>query len=365
VHRQLKMLDTMERTTTDSEVLEGLFKLDHLTTRMRRHAEGLVILSGSPTARGWRHPVGFSDILRSAAAEVEDYTRVRVTITSPAALAGIAVVDVIHLIAELVENATTFSPPPTQVHVEGEVVAKGYAIEIEDRGIGMDETELGDANLRLMNSPEFDLADSDRLGLFVVGRLAARHEIQVTLRPSPYGGVKAIVLIPAALVLPAEQPGFDEEPADLAPPEQNRFDVRDALTRGRRRDLDGDRFAGSRRPPPSRQLTGSAFEDAGGAAEAYRAPATPLPGTRGRPQPRPALPDPDELPRRIRQTHLVPQLRTPPPQEAMTTSGGSDDGRSPEDTRDFMSSLQQGWRRGRETEEPDDPRGFSFGPRRD
>ena len=137
LHRQLGMLDTMERATSDPAVLADLFRLDHLTTRMRRHAEGLLILAGTTPGRGWRDPVPVVDVLQAAIAEVEDYVRVDVITESADAVAGIAVNDVIHLIAELVENATAFSPPNTRVTISGGVVGHGFAVEIEDRGLGM------------------------------------------------------------------------------------------------------------------------------------------------------------------------------------------------------------------------------------
>jgi hypothetical protein len=200
LHRELTVLDGMERRTTDPETLEDLFRLDHLTTRMRRHSEGLIILSGAAPGRGWVHPVRMIDVLRAAAAEVEDYSRVTVTTPSQAALAGPAVADVIHLLAELVENATTLSPPYTPVRVSGDMVASGFAVEIEDRGLGMSELRYAELNHRLDEPPEFDVFNSEQLGLFVVGQLAKRHGIRVTLRPSPYGGTTAIALIPASLV---------------------------------------------------------------------------------------------------------------------------------------------------------------------
>jgi signal transduction histidine kinase len=216
LHRELTVLDGMERRTTDPEQLEDLFRLDHLTTRMRRHSEGLIILSGAAPGRGWVHPVRMIDVLRAAAAEVEDYSRVTVTTPSQAALTGPAVADVIHLLAELIENATTLSPPYTPVRVSGDMAASGFAVEIEDRGLGMGETRYAELNHRLENPPEFDVFNSEQLGLFVVGQLAKRHGIRVTLRPSPYGGTTAIALIPNTLVgtddgfmegLPAGAPG--------------------------------------------------------------------------------------------------------------------------------------------------------------
>ncbi len=200
LHRELTVLDGMERRTTDPETLEDLFRLDHLTTRMRRHSEGLIILSGAAPGRGWVHPVRMIDVLRAAAAEVEDYSRVTVTTPSQAALTGPAVADVIHLLAELIENATTLSPPYTPVRVSGDMVASGFAVEIEDRGLGMSEQRFVELNARLAEPPEFDVFNSEQLGLFVVGQLAKRHGIRVTLRPSPYGGTTAIALIPTTLV---------------------------------------------------------------------------------------------------------------------------------------------------------------------
>ena len=206
LHRQLTLLDTMERRAAEPEELEDLFRIDHLTTRMRRHAESLIILSGDAPARGWRNPVRLVDVLRAAVAEVEDYTRVRVTATTRAALAGPAVGDVIHMIAELAENATIFSPPNTPVRITGDIVGRGFAVEIEDRGLGLSEEKLAEINARLANPPEFDLSDSDQLGLFVAGRSPGGTVCRISLRPSPYGGTTAIVLIPIDLVVPERRP---------------------------------------------------------------------------------------------------------------------------------------------------------------
>ncbi|WP_230985613.1 sensor histidine kinase [Microbispora oryzae] len=201
LHRQRTQLHNMQRHATEPDVLEELFRLDHLTTRMRRHAEGLIILSGAAPGRAWRRPVPMYDVVRGAAAEVEDYVRVNVMPMEEHGLDGSAVADVIHLIAELIENATIFSPPHTSVSVRGELVGTGFVVEIEDRGLGMTAERLAELNERLANPPEFDIADTDRMGLFVVARLAARRDVKVTLRPSPYGGTTAIVLIPSTLMV--------------------------------------------------------------------------------------------------------------------------------------------------------------------
>ena len=214
LHRQLALLDAMERRATEPGELEDLFRIDHLTTRMRRHSEGLIILSGESPGRGWRNPVPLADVLRAAVAEVEDYTRIRVTTGTRAALVGAAVADVIHLIAELAENATIFSPPNTPVQIHGDIVGRGFAIDIEDRGLGISEERLAEINHNLAHPPPFDLSGSDQLGLFIAGRLARRHQIQISLRPSPYGGTTAIVLIPLALIV--EEDEYELEPGSAA-----------------------------------------------------------------------------------------------------------------------------------------------------
>ncbi|MFV2120302.1 nitrate- and nitrite sensing domain-containing protein, partial [Streptomyces sp. Act-28] len=205
LHRQLTLLDTMERRTEDAEELADLFRLDHLTTRMRRHAEGLVILSGAAPSRQWRRPVQLMDVVRAAVAEVEDYERIEVRRLPRIGAAGPAVADLTHLIAELLENATAFSPPHTTVQVHGGRVPNGFTLEIHDRGLGMSPEDLFEANLRLAETPEFELSDTDRLGLFVVSRLARRQNVRVSLQPSPYGGTTAVVFIPAPLLTEAPE----------------------------------------------------------------------------------------------------------------------------------------------------------------
>jgi Nitrate and nitrite sensing len=155
LHRQLTLLDAMEASSGDPDQLADLFRIDHLTTRMRRHAESLIILSGDAPARGWRNPVLLVDVLRAAVAEVEDYTRIKVSAATQAALAGPAVGDVIHLIAELAENAAIFSPPNTPVQISGDIVGRGFAVEIEDRGLGLSEEKLAEINDRLANPARF------------------------------------------------------------------------------------------------------------------------------------------------------------------------------------------------------------------
>jgi signal transduction histidine kinase len=200
LHRQLRIIDTLEQQAESPSALGELFALDHLTTRMRRHAESLSIISGAAPARSWSGPVPVIDVIRSAVSEIEDYQRVTTATDATETVIAAAVTDLIHLLAELVENATLFSPSSTRVEVRAERVANGFAIEVEDRGLGMEPGQLTAINAQLADPPDFDVADADRLGLFVTGRLAAKHAIQVSLAPSAYRGIKAIVLLPEAIV---------------------------------------------------------------------------------------------------------------------------------------------------------------------
>jgi signal transduction histidine kinase len=196
LHRQLSMLDAMERRTTDPDDLANLFRLDHLTTRMRRNAEGLIILSGSVPARGRTDSVPVIDVLRAAIGEVEDYTRVDVTGASLHSIGGNAANDVVHLLAELIENATIFSPPDIRIEIRAYPVADGMAMEVEDHGLGLTSAELAEINKRLASPRESDLANGQQLGLFIVGQICARHGIQVTLKESASGGVVAVATLP-------------------------------------------------------------------------------------------------------------------------------------------------------------------------
>ncbi|WP_405430869.1 nitrate- and nitrite sensing domain-containing protein [Micromonospora sp. NBC_00617] len=214
VHRQLTLLDAMERREHDAEELEDLFRVDHLATRMRRNAENLIVLSGSTPGRAWRRNVPMVDVVRGAVAEVEDYTRVNVLPLGPVSLAGRAVGDIIHLLAELIENGLSFSPPHTTVEVRGQLVANGFAIEIEDRGLGMSEEDLAAANHRIVDQSELNLANAARLGLYVVSRLTERHGVRVRLKESAYGGTTAVVLIPLELVTAN---GTDPEDSGVLP----------------------------------------------------------------------------------------------------------------------------------------------------
>jgi HAMP domain-containing protein/CHASE3 domain sensor protein len=201
IDRQLELIDDLERSEADPETLKHLFRLDHLATRMRRNAEDLIVLSGADPGRTWAQSMTLVDVVRAATAEVEEYQRIELLPLADVEVAGHATIDVIHLLAELIENATSFSPPSTQVQIAGQAVGHGYVIEIEDRGLGMSDQELVEANERLANPPEIDFALSRVLGLYVVGRLAQRNGIMVQLRRSWYGGVTALAMLPYPLLL--------------------------------------------------------------------------------------------------------------------------------------------------------------------
>ncbi|MGW0330988.1 nitrate- and nitrite sensing domain-containing protein [Streptomyces sp. NPDC003011] len=206
VNLQLSRLDALEREHQDPDVLKGLYELDSMASQLRRYEENLVIISGEQPRRSWTEPVALADILRSAIGEVAEYRRVEVHTDEEVCLAPPAVADVIHLLAELIDNATAYSPAPSPVGVRAAMVAKGLAVEVEDRGLGMSEEDYASLNGQLAEPPQFDvvaLADDLRLGMFVISRLARRHGIAVTLRSSPYGGTTAIVLIPHDIVVPA------------------------------------------------------------------------------------------------------------------------------------------------------------------
>jgi signal transduction histidine kinase len=209
LYRQLRIIDSLEQQASSPAALADLFTLDHLTTRMRRHAESLTILSGAASGRSWSGPVPVIDVMRAAAAEVEDHTRVTVITESDEAISASAVTDMIHLLAELIENATLFSPSTTRVEVRAERVANGFAIEVEDRGLGIPADQLIQVNERLASPPDFDLADADRLGLFVAGRLASRHAVHVALTPSAYRGTKAVVVLPDTIMATKAQRDAD------------------------------------------------------------------------------------------------------------------------------------------------------------
>ncbi|MEV6520791.1 nitrate- and nitrite sensing domain-containing protein [Longispora sp. NPDC051575] len=330
VHRQLKLLDVMERREKNSpEELADLFRVDHLATRMRRNAENLIVLSGATAGRGWRNPVPLMDVVRGALAEVEDYERVRVLPIGPVALAGRAVGDVIHLLAELIENATAYSPPDTPVQVTGQRVANGFVIEVEDRGLGVSPEDMEAANERMKNPPEFKLTGSAHLGLYVVGKLAGRHDIQVRLRDSPYGGTTAIVLVPTSLVVD----GPDEPAATPSVVEPVRIVPGPRPVRTPHRTLEVV-------PAPR----GPILPDRGPEPDIDVHQQTDTPESQGG---EPEVPEstPSGLPRRVRQASLAAPLREQP--APVVAPVAEPTGRAPEEIRSMIGSYQRATRRGR------------------
>jgi PAS domain S-box-containing protein len=212
VDRQLELIEELERGEVDPGRRDELVRIDHLATRMRRNAENLIVLSGVEQHRRRSEPVPLRDVVEAALAELKEYSRVQVAPMDDLRLSGRAASDVAHLLAELVGNATSFSPPGTMVQISGDPAGTGYVLEIEDRGIGMSDAELIEANRRLAAPLAADVAVSRMMGFHVVGRLATRYGIKVQLRHSWYGGVAALVLLPAVLLTSA-----GERPA-VAPP---------------------------------------------------------------------------------------------------------------------------------------------------
>ncbi|WCN04420.1 sensor histidine kinase [Streptomyces sp. M92] len=209
VHREISILDELENEIEDPDLLKGLFHVDHLATRIRRHAENLAVLGGAVSRRQWSNPVDMTEVLRSAIAEVEQYSRVRLVPPIDGTLRGHAVADVIHLLAELVENATLFSAPQTQVLMRANLVTSGLAVEVEDRGLGMPVAEQSRMNALLADPDQVNVARllaDGRIGLFVVSQLAKRHGITVRLQTNIYGGVQAVLVVPQALL--GAEPGM-------------------------------------------------------------------------------------------------------------------------------------------------------------
>ena len=339
--------------------------------------------------RGWRDPVPVVDILRAAVAEVEDYVRVDVTSDSDDLVAGNAVSDVIHLIAELIENAAAFSPPNTRIEVRAERVGTGLVAEIEDRGLGMSPDELDDINARLASPPEFDPAHSDQLGLFVVSRLAARHAIKVSLRRSVYGGTTAVVLMPFGVVVRQEEarraaPPWASRPAEDGPrsltgrhrlPPPPDVETGSAGLAGLAGPAPGARTAEAEWPMApweTEPITMPSEAAAAGPAPALSPPLAPpqVPTSTAPAAPAPAAPASGShlgMPIRVPQASMAPQLRdqrdadAQNPQDPQGLQAAEDDApwfgaRSPEATRSMLTMMQQGWRRGR-MDDLDDPEG--------
>lgn len=316
VHREIRLLDELENQVEDPDLLRRVFQIDHLATRIRRYSENLAVLGGAVPRRQWTSPVAVTEVLRSSIAEVEHYQRVKLVPPVEGTLRGHAVADVIHLLSELVENATAFSAPQTQVLLRAQHVAAGLALEVEDRGLGMTEAEQQRMNGLLQDPDQVDvgalLADG-RIGLYVVSSLARRHGIAVRLQNNIYGGIQAVLVLPRSMLGgPEQQPGSvtrdvadtaaDHTPDDTAAP------------------LPAQRGAPDRQRPPSP------------AAAAGPPPEAPSPA-------RPSLP------KRRSQENLAPQLREPPraPAHRDEPEAGHDPG--------LMAAFQRGIQLAGEAEE--------------
>lgn len=351
VHRQLSLLDTMERRSDDPNELSDLFRLDHLTTRMRRHAESLIILSGAAPGRAWRMPVSLTDVVRAAVSEVEDYARVEVRQLPEASVQGAAVADVTHLLAEIIENAAQFSPPHTRVRVTGEPVGNGYALEVEDRGLGMGRDALAEANHRIARSETLDLFDSDRLGLFVVSRLAARQDIKVHLKASPYGGTTAVVLLPTALLHSETAPSPARTAHEAARSEEHPHARVPGAGQQETVSAPTARPALTSAVPAATRTTTSGRSAGAPALRLHRSFDLPdpaeAPAQSDVPRPQQPAGEPDDLPRRVRQASLAPQLRDGrPPEPTRPDPAHDDEQRTPEAVRDRMTAYRDGWSRG-------------------
>lgn len=367
VHRQLEVLDVAESKQGDPEHLELLFQLDHLATHARRNAENLLILGGGQAGRKWRTPVALEEIVRSAISETEDFARVSAVRLPDVKVLGNVVADLIHLLAELVDNATSFSPPDSPVTVRGNIVGKGVVVEVEDQGLGLSFEERERLNGTLRNPPDFQemaLAGQRHLGLFVTGQLAKRHGISVTLQDSAYGGIKAIVLVPSSATEP-ESGGSPQQQASSGSPRPGRHHatrpnftpqpVQDPVPR-----LPSTADEKPRHWPEEEPelISVSSTETillpkAVSSFEAFE-PVTPVPPEEPPPAPAPRVPQPGPgarerppLPRRQRQASLVPQLQLDA--EAIPKTRQPRRTRTPEQAHNSMSSFQRGSREGRGT----------------
>ncbi|MGW2524843.1 ATP-binding protein [Streptomyces sp. NPDC001617] len=382
VHREISILDELENEIEDPDLLKGLFHVDHLATRIRRHAENLAVLGGAVSRRQWSHPVSMTEVLRSAIAEVEQYSRVKLVPPIDGTLRGHAVADVIHLLAELVENATVFSAPHTQVLLRANLVTSGLAVEVEDRGLGMPVGEQKKMNALLTDPDQVNVASllaDGRIGLFVVSQLARRHGINVRLQTNIYGGVQAVLVVPQGLLGSTPGvPGTAPQPQVVGgvvgaavPPRAPQVPPRPAPEVAGRRAAPqppaprrGERWEGPRSPlqnggvpaggapadgtasgsgpvplpvrgahegraNPAEALPGIRPDDRRLVAENASTPPTPrtgpVRGTMGKPQ----------LPRRRAQEHIAPQLRDgPAPRQDADHVAGHDPG--------LMAAFQRG-----------------------
>jgi hypothetical protein len=200
VERQLGLIDSLEEVEEDPDLLANLFKLDHLATRMRRTNDNLLVIAGAEALRRSMEPVDLADVLLAAMAEIEQYTRVRYSAMEEIAVIGHAAPDLVHLLAELIDNATAFSPPHSTVQVTGHVLDGGVVITVEDSGVGMSARRLAQANHRLARPGGAESAVPEQMGLYVVANLGARHGIRTELRHGAASGIVAVTWVPSRLL---------------------------------------------------------------------------------------------------------------------------------------------------------------------
>ncbi|WP_433466966.1 ATP-binding protein [Spirillospora sp. CA-128828] len=332
-HRALQKLDELENRVEDPDLLKGLFRVDHLSTRLRRQAESLAVIGGTASRRQWSRPVRVYEVLRSAVAEVEDFNRVKIMPPVEGTLEGGAVANLIHLFAELVENATKYSPPHTKVVLRVEAVTAGLAVEIEDRGLGIPRETQRRLNDLLADPERFDadeLVRDGRIGLLVVSALARRHKITVRLQTNMFAGTQAVIVIPKELVDPIGTEGGARRPA--APPEPARPMSQPSGGAGdpmRGPVRPAHEEGGARPAPPPEGIATSAMQTSG-----WNDPGPPANGGR-----RP------DLPRRRPQTNLSPELVNAP--------APRDDGADIGHNHRLMAAFKRGMASGQEADPVD------------
>jgi Nitrate and nitrite sensing/Histidine kinase-, DNA gyrase B-, and HSP90-like ATPase/HAMP domain len=354
VHRQLELLDVAEARQTDPEHLEMLFQLDHLATRARRNAENLLILGGGQPGRKWRRPAALEDVVRSAVSETEHFARVSTVRLPEVSVLGAVVGDLIHLLAEVVDNATAFSPPEAAVEVRGNVVGNGVVVEVEDQGLGIEFGERQRLNETLRDPMDFQaMATSGQrhLGLFVVGMLAQRHGIAVSLAESAYGGIKAIVLIPPSAVEAGSEGGRAPTVGRVGRhgqlPGAGAADELLSMAAGARHAVSKSLSAGDR---PAAPATGRNYELV---ADLPSAPPWEISADPSSGQPRSGR---APLPHRQRQANLAPGLRLEAEgatRRAASHAAPQRPSRSPEQARGSMAAFQRGTRLARDTSSRD------------
>lgn len=358
VHREIEQLDELENQVEDPDLLKGLFSVDHLATRIRRHAENLAVLGGAASRRQWSRPVNVYEALRSAVAEVEQYARVKLVRPIDGTLKGHAVADIIHLVAELVENATGFSAPQTQVMIRVQRVRNGLAVEVEDRGLGMEQEERDRYNKMLTAPGEVDLDEllSDgRIGLYVVSALARRHGLTVQLQSNIFGGTQAILVISEELLgdtadtdAPKGIETMSQEQVPALPSIQMTGPISDDAGRHRRAQPvvgNGQSAPPQPRPnyspapvyapsPVASSPNGQQTIEMGAVTDHSGAMLLPEEFAGRGAGPVSDAPNRPALPKRNKQSHLAPQLREVPRTEAR----GSEAGHDPS----LMKTFQQG-----------------------